>query len=117
MVWEEGGARIADAEQVVLEAQPHRRLSYTWHTPTAEWATRAGITDDVLATLAAERRSKVTFEIEPLDGQVKLTVVHDGFEPDSTMLSMVSQGWPHLLSALKTLLETGEPLPDPQPAG
>ena len=24
---------------------------------------------------------------------------------------MVSQGWPRLLSGLKTLLETGEPLP------
>ncbi len=41
---------------------------------------------------------------------VKLTVVHDGFAPDSTLLTMVSEGWPHLLSDLKTLLETGDVL-------
>jgi hypothetical protein len=33
------------------------------------------------------------------------------------MLEGVSQGWPAILSSLKTLLETGEPLPEPEPAG
>jgi hypothetical protein len=42
---------------------------------------------------------------------VKLTVVHDDFEPGSTVATMVTNGWPPLLSSLKTLLETGEPLP------
>jgi hypothetical protein len=42
---------------------------------------------------------------------VKLTVLHDGFEPGSTVMAMCSQGWPALLSSLKTLLETGAPLP------
>ena len=42
---------------------------------------------------------------------MKLTVVHDGFEPGSTVLEMVSWGWPDVISSLKTLLETGEPLP------
>jgi hypothetical protein len=64
-----------------------------------------------LATLAGERRSKVTFEIEPLGQQVKLTVVHDDFDPGSAVLELVSRGWPQLLSDLKTLLETGELLP------
>jgi hypothetical protein len=40
-----------------------------------------------------------------------LTVVHDGFEPGSTVLSALSQGWPEILSNLKTLLETGDVLP------
>jgi hypothetical protein len=53
----------------------------------------------------------VTFEIEPLGELVKLTVVHDGFEAGSLAASMVSQGWPRILSNLKTLLETGETLP------
>ena len=58
-------------------------------------------------------RSKVTFDIEPLDGdQVKLTVVHDDLEPGGRLVSMISQGWPRVLANLKTLLETGEPLPD-----
>ena len=47
---------------------------------------------------------------------VKLTLVHDGFEPGSVIASMVSQGWPGILSNLKTLLETGETLPTgPEP--
>ena len=69
-----------------------------------------GIDDEPLATLAAARRTTATIEIEPLAGMVKLTVVHDGFDADSTMISMVSEGWPQILSALKTLMETGEVL-------
>jgi len=38
-------------------------------------------------------------------------VVHDGFAPDSTVAQMVSGGWPNVIASLKTLLETGEPLP------
>lgn len=49
-------------------------------------------------------------------GCLKLTVIHEGFEPGSTALDMVSHGWPALLASLKTLLETGEPLPEPEPA-
>jgi hypothetical protein len=42
---------------------------------------------------------------------VKLTVVHDGFEPGSAVLPGISEGWPRVLSGLKTLLETGDALP------
>ncbi|GGU91804.1 ArsR family transcriptional regulator [Actinomadura cremea] len=111
MTWEENGRKTADPEQVVLESDPPRRLSYTWHTPTAEWAEAAGVSPDVLAKLRDERRTRVTFDLEPRGDKVKLTVVHDGFQPDSVMLGMVGEGWPELLSGLKTLLETGEPLP------
>ena len=81
-----------------------------------------GFTGEFQATVAAEPRSKVTFELEPAGPLVKLTVVHDGFEPGSLVLSSVSQGWPAILSNLKTLLETGETLPsadddDPKAAG
>jgi uncharacterized protein YndB with AHSA1/START domain/DNA-binding transcriptional ArsR family regulator len=111
MTWEEGGGLTEDPEQVVLESEPGRRLSYTWHTFTPAWAEAAGVSTDVLATITRERRSKVTFDIEPVGALVKLTVRHDGFEPGSTVLDMIGQGWPALLSSLKTLLETGEPLP------
>jgi uncharacterized protein YndB with AHSA1/START domain len=116
MTWVEGGRKTADPEQVVLESEPGRRLSYTWHTFTPEWAETAGVSDDVLAKLAGERRSTVTFEIEPLGESVKLTVVHDGLEPDGSLRPMISEGWPALVSSLKTLLETGESLPEPDPA-
>jgi len=64
-----------------------------------------------LATLASEPWSKVTFDLEPRGDVVKLTVVHDGFGPDSTVLPGISEGWPRLMSDLKTLLEPGDTLP------
>jgi uncharacterized protein YndB with AHSA1/START domain/DNA-binding transcriptional ArsR family regulator len=107
------GLTIADDAQVVLEAEPYRRLSYTWHTITPEWAERLGFDAETRERLAAEPRSKVTFDIEPLDDeQLKLTVVHDGLAPDGLLGTLISNGWPRVLSNLKTLLETGEPLPD-----
>jgi uncharacterized protein YndB with AHSA1/START domain/DNA-binding MarR family transcriptional regulator len=108
MTWHMRGVTIADAEQVVLESEPYRRLSYTWHTVTPELAKVHDLSDEVVAKVALEGRSKVTFEIEPLDDVCKLTVVHDGFEAGSAMRELISGGWPHVLSELKTLLETGE---------
>ena len=99
---------IADPEQVVLEADPYSRLSYTWHTFTPEWARAYDISDEYLAKASAEPRSKVTFEIEPDGDHVRLTVVHDGFEPGSAVLASISEGWPALISSLKSLLETGD---------
>jgi uncharacterized protein YndB with AHSA1/START domain/DNA-binding transcriptional ArsR family regulator len=107
------GLAIADDEQVVLDAEPYHRLSYTWHTVTPEWGDAIGLAEDARERLAAEPRSKVTFAIEPLDDeQVKLTVVHDGLDPDGLMRTLIGRGWPRVLSNLKTLLETGETLPD-----
>lgn len=111
MIWEERGMKISDPAQVVLESEPHRRLAYAWHTFTPEWARANGVSDEVLTEVTNERRSKVTFDIEPQGQMVKLTVVHSDFEPGSTVQEMVSEGWPALLSNLKTLLETGETLP------
>jgi DNA-binding transcriptional ArsR family regulator/uncharacterized protein YndB with AHSA1/START domain len=109
MTWNNHGVTIADSEQVVLESEPYRRLSYTWHAFTPELAqVHERLTGEVIAKAAAEGRSKVTFEIEPVDGQCKLTVVHDGFEPGSIVMELVSGGWPRVLSDLKTLLESGE---------
>ncbi|WP_290056653.1 ArsR/SmtB family transcription factor [Amycolatopsis solani] len=111
MAWAESGAKTEDPAQVVLESDPYRRLSYTWHTFTAEWADANGINAGTLAKLQGESRTKVTFTLEPQGELVKLTVLHDGFDDDSTTRAMCSQGWPALLSSLKTLLETGVPLP------
>jgi DNA-binding transcriptional ArsR family regulator/uncharacterized protein YndB with AHSA1/START domain len=110
MVWDNHGAIIADPGQVVLESDPYRRLSYTWHNFTPELGEVIGFTGELLADLAAEPRSKVTFEIEPAGDAVKLTVVHDGFEPGSKVAESVGSGWPVVMAKLKTMLETGEPL-------
>ncbi|THA25277.1 metalloregulator ArsR/SmtB family transcription factor [Streptomyces sp. RKND-216] len=108
MTWAERGHATADPEQVVLESEPNRRLSYTWHTFTPEWAQAVGIGTQAMERLNAEQRSKVTFELTPMDGLVRLTVVHDGFEPGSAVRGMIQEGWPALLTALKSLLETGD---------
>jgi uncharacterized protein YndB with AHSA1/START domain len=81
----------------VLEYEPYRRLSYTWRVEFHEVFRR-------------ERPSRVTFELEPVGGEVKLTVTHDEFEPGSKVLGAVSNGWPLVLSSLKSLLETGHAL-------
>ena len=104
------GVALKDPEQRVLEADPPRRLSYTWNKMTPEFAATWGLDPDFVARLQAERRSKVTFEIEPLGALVKLTVIHDDLEAGSLTLESISGGWPAVLSGLKTLLETGEPL-------
>jgi uncharacterized protein YndB with AHSA1/START domain len=105
MIWEKEGIRNSDPEQAVLEADPYRRLAYTWHAFTPEW--NATLSDELLAKIATEPRSHVSFELEPHGELVKLTVVHDNFEPGSSVAEMVSGGWPIVLSALKSLLETG----------
>jgi uncharacterized protein YndB with AHSA1/START domain/DNA-binding transcriptional ArsR family regulator len=119
MRWELRGVTIDDPEQVVIEADRPRRLAYSWHTLTPEVAEALDLVDGAGERIAAEHRSKVTFEMEPLDGLVKLTVVHDGFDEGSLMAQLVTGGWPPILSSLKTLLETGETLPlsqEPPPA-
>jgi hypothetical protein len=50
--------------------------------------------------------------LEPLGGVVKLTITHVMDQPESKLIEAVSVGWPHILSNLKTLLETGEVLPE-----
>jgi DNA-binding transcriptional ArsR family regulator/uncharacterized protein YndB with AHSA1/START domain len=107
MIWDNHGARIEDPGQVVLESDPYTRLSYTWHTFTPELAAAVGFTAEQQAAYAAEPRSKVTFAIDDEQPMVKLTVIHETTDPDSLVLSAVSGGWPQVLAALKTLLETG----------
>ena len=116
-VLEQAGIRVEDAGQRVIEADPPRRLSYTWHTFSPEWVEAIGrhhFGDDQLARMLEEPRSVVAFDIAPADdGFVKLTVVHSGLEPDGVTISGISQGWPRVLASLKTMLETG----DLEPAG
>ena len=109
---EKFGLVVSDPEQVILESAPCRRLAYTWHTFTPEWAASVGMDEATALAWRAEPRSRVAFDIEDAEqGVVKLTVVHDGFEPGSDVLQAISDGWPAVLASLKTQLETGSPLP------
>ena len=84
----------------VLEVDPPKRLVHSWHSRYD-------------AETADEEPSRVTWEIEDLgDGMSLLTVVHDQLEgAPKTAQSVSGRGWMYVLSGLKTLLETGEPLP------
>ncbi|HEY2225275.1 metalloregulator ArsR/SmtB family transcription factor [Actinomycetospora sp.] len=113
--WSMGGEPPQDWDQHVLEADPPRRLTYTWHNYRPEMQEMFGWSDSALATLQQEPISRVTFEIESVAASpdaihpaVKLTVTHDGFVPGSQMLAGVAGGWPGILSNLKSLLETGD---------
>jgi uncharacterized protein YndB with AHSA1/START domain/DNA-binding transcriptional ArsR family regulator len=110
MTWEYDGVTVADPAQVVLESDPYKRLAYTWQTVTPEFAKKVRFSEEYFARVAAERRSKVSFEIDPVGEGVKLTVIHDDFDPASATLESVSGGWPMILSSLKSLLETGNAL-------
>jgi uncharacterized protein YndB with AHSA1/START domain len=116
LVHEDVGLVVSDPEQVILEADPPAHLSYTWHTFTPQWAALAGLDEETAAAWRAEPRSKVTYDLtydlqESGRGVTRLTVTHDGFAPGSRVLPAISEGWPAVFCSLKTLLETGAPLP------
>jgi uncharacterized protein YndB with AHSA1/START domain len=82
----------------VLEAEPPRRLVLSFD---ARW-------DD---EVAADAPTRLTWEIEEsAPGVSKVTTIHDQFPSKTATLEQVAGGMPFILSALKTLLETGQPL-------
>jgi uncharacterized protein YndB with AHSA1/START domain/DNA-binding transcriptional ArsR family regulator len=77
----------------------------------AEHPTRLVITfDDVPDAESPREPSVVTFLVEPHQDIVRLTVTHEKL-PNLEMLGGISAGWPAVLANLKSLLETGEVLP------
>ena len=78
----------------VVEVSPPTRLVITWANPAQA--------DDPDST------SRVTFDVAPYDEMVRLTVIHDELEVGSAMAKGIQQGWPIVLSSLKSLLETGQ---------
>lgn len=97
------GTRVETGE-VVLESEPYKRLAYTFIVPS-----EAG---SEYAALVEKPASRVTFDLEQDGDTVKLTLTHDDFSgSESPVLDSVQHGWPAFMSSLKTLLETGEPLP------
>ena len=98
VVFKRAGSEEIVVEGKVLTADKPKLLSYTW---------RALYDED----MAAESHSRVTFEIEAMPGVCRLQVVHDDFDAGSKTYEQVSQGWSAIICSLKSLLETGEPLP------
>ncbi len=85
-------------DNTVLECDPPRKLVHTW---------RSLYDPD----LAAEPESRVTWEIEEQPGGFsRLTLIHDRLDQSPKTAASV-KGWSYILSNLKTVIETGEPLP------
>jgi uncharacterized protein YndB with AHSA1/START domain len=82
----------------VIENKPGRRLVLSWAAPDE--------------AAHEEKNSKVTIELEPFQGVVRLTVTHEHLEPNSEMLKGIREGWPKVLSSLKSLMERDRPLPE-----
>ncbi|TYB49868.1 metalloregulator ArsR/SmtB family transcription factor [Actinomadura chibensis] len=78
---------------------------------TAERPSRLVITfEDDLDAVSLREPSVVTFLIEEHQDIVRLTVTHENL-PNQEMLNGISSGWPAVLANLKSLLETGDVLP------
>ena len=94
----------ADSQRVdvvgeVLESDRPNKLVLSWAFPAeAEDSSKV---------------SRVSFELTQAGEAVRLTVTHEGLQPGSPMEVGVSEGWPVVLSSLKSILETGKPLRTP----
>lgn len=100
------GITVADSEMVITAYEPFTRLSYTWEAYPKELTDAAGFGDEFGKKAAIERRSTVVFEIEERGTQTRLTVIHSGFEQYSVVFPAISDGWPWVISGLKTFLES-----------
>ena len=93
-----------DIEGEVVEADPPRRLV---HTFSVRWDPE----------IAADPPTRVTWEITPMGDACLLAVTHDGFTSETATYLQTGGGWTVILSGLKTLVETGEPLAIGAPEG
>lgn len=86
-----------DSGGKVLECEPPRRLAIGWRV---EW----------LEEFRKLPEAIVTFDIDPAGEAVRLTVTQLTAPIDEKYLEGGRQGWPAIISGLKSLLETGKPL-------
>lgn len=82
--------RKVDIAGEVLRCEPPHVLSYTFGAGEPP----------------SEPPSRVTFEISRFGKAVRLTLTHDEFAPGSEIFEGISNGWPGILSNLKSVLET-----------
>jgi uncharacterized protein YndB with AHSA1/START domain len=92
----EGDFKVVDGE--ILDIEPEKRLVMSW---SAHW-------DE---SVAKDRPSRVSYELNAAGpSTTRLHVVHDDFDGPTATFSGSVDGWPLMLSSLKSLLETGKPL-------
>lgn len=101
ITWIGADGNVTDRGTVV-KSEPYQVLSYTF-----EW---------VQDTTVREQIPTVTFTLEPMESTVKLTLKHEGllptdFHDEKDGFYGYNNGWPAIISNMKSLLETGRTLP------
>lgn len=86
----------------VLVCEPYRKLVYTWNQKDAPEVAKQ-----------RDSLSRVTYELTPMGSQVKFRLIHENLLPedvekDPNTFRGINNGWPAVISSLKSLLETGE---------
>lgn len=107
--WQEGSSVIYSRNGIdtdygkILICEPQKFLSYTWNM--------------VGDKTSRQTPSRVTFKLHPMDGTtVKLSLKHEDLaktdlsDKENTFQGL-NNGWPAILSNLKSLLETGKTMP------
>jgi uncharacterized protein YndB with AHSA1/START domain len=84
------GKRVTYVGGEVLQADPPRFLQYTFSIG------------------ASGKVSRVTIELTPETEATKVSLTHDHWAEDDTAYASIADGWPRILSRLKTLIETGK---------
>ncbi|HEV2562865.1 MAG TPA: SRPBCC family protein [Rhizomicrobium sp.] len=95
MMYDDG--RVTDQGEIV-EADKPKRIVIKWR-------------NEFMPELKEEGWSRCEMALEPVNDTVKLTITHTIDKIGSKFIQAVSGGWPRILSSLKTMLETGAPLP------
>lgn len=91
------GSNVVDIHGEVLEIDPPHKLVVSWNSLEGSKSLEPS-------------PSRVTYDLTALGPDTKLTVTHSQLNHDSVMHNGVTQGWPAVLSNLKSLLETGKVL-------
>ena len=84
------GKRITYVHGEVLQSEPPKLLQYTF------------------AMCSSDKTSRVTIELAPETEATKVPVTHDQWAEDDNTYTPTADGWPRILSRLKTLIETGK---------
>jgi uncharacterized protein YndB with AHSA1/START domain len=84
------GKRVAFVHGEVIKAEPPKLLQYTF------------------AIGPSEKFSRVTVELTQESEATKVVVRHDHWVEDDATYAPTVDGWPRILSRLKTLIETGK---------
>jgi uncharacterized protein YndB with AHSA1/START domain len=84
------GKPIPYVQGEVLQVEPPKLLQYTF------------------AMGQSDKASRATVELAPETEATKVTVTHDQWAEDDAAYAACADGWPRILSRMKTLIETGK---------